>query len=140
MRPRLIGPELIEVERVSRSAVELDPDTGEPVGPIARTARFEVLVQVDQVRENERRPTLAGPEVPTTYRCTGRRSDFDRAGWEPADGDRIVARKQRNGTDRRPCDLYVVGPDDTGKILSGRSLVQFEAVSRSARIQREGLP
>ena len=140
MRPRLIGAELIEVERVSRSAVEVDPDTGEPVGPIARATRFEVPVQIDQVRENERRPTLAGSEVPTTYRITGRRIDFDRAGWEPADGDRIVARKQRDGNDRRPCDLYVVGPDDTGKIMTGRSLIQFEAASRTGRFQREGIP
>lgn len=140
MRPRLIGPELIEVERVARASVELDPDTGEPVGPIARSAVIEVRVQIEQVRENERRATLAGPEAPTTYRITGRRLDLDRAGWEPADGDRIVARKGLRGEDRRLCDLYVVSPTDTGKILSGRSLIQFDAVSRTARTQREGLP
>jgi len=141
MRPRLIGPELLEILPQDRAATRRDPLTGDPLGTPATGQAVEILAQVDELRDGARTARPFGAEVPVLWTLTFRRVDLDAKGYAPKAGDRIVARSGRRGERRRAVELYLVNASDSGEILSGRSLVEADATDRHpSRWGSEGGP
>lgn len=141
MRPRLIGPELLTIQPIDRSATVVDELAGEYVGSLARSAPVQIRAQVDELRDNERMARQGGAEVRVLWTCTFRRVDLEAAGYLPRNGDLVTERAQRDGSGARSVALYVANAVDSGEILSGRSLVEVDLTDQApARWGTEGGP
>lgn len=140
MRAHLICPQLVTVLPLARGASLEDPLAGEPYLQ-ARGATFQLLAQVDELTENERRPGQGGATVPYSHQLTFRARDVAGATWSPTDGDQVVAVADRRGGGARAVRWYLTRPRGTGKGYgSGPQLVTMVASSRPpSREPTEGL-
>lgn len=138
MRARLINPELLTIEPLSRTSALEDSVSGEPMG-IARAAAVQVLAQVDELDLNTRRPAQAGADLRVNVKISFLRRTLQAAGYSPADGDRVVAIADKDGSNSRAVTWYLRGAQPWAKERHGAKLVTCRATDRPAgRDRAEG--
>lgn len=140
-RARLLGHvELLTIAPKDDATTRVDPDTLEPIPAVGRSSSVQLEAQVEDLRRNERVPGQGGARLPTVLQLTFLASDVATSGWTPRDGDRLIARANRDGSSSRALSLYLTRIMWDGPTHYGHELVIADAVNRDpSREQNEGL-
>jgi hypothetical protein len=113
--PRLVHPQTVTVEPISKTATQWDGQAREPVAPIRRRATVTVQAQVHWARRQYERPGAPGVVEVSDGFLVFRRKDVEAASWTPARGDRVAT------VSGAAVELYLL---DTGQ-LRGQYLGQW---------------
>lgn len=140
MRARLINPQLLTVQPQDRAGTLYDEQAGEPFVQLARAAELQIKAQVDVDQENRRRPGQGGAELPKRIRLSFLVADLLAAGWTPADGDRVVAVSNLDGSYARTVNWYATECRDTAVERHGPKVLEVLAEDRPGRRVTEGRP
>lgn len=140
MRARLLGhKEWLEIEPIDRQNLLTDGGDA-PAGAIARLPALRLKAQLEEERENTRAPGQGGAGLPVLATATFLARDVRRAGWQPADGDRVIQIDATRNADERPVNWYVTTPRFSGKTHYDNELVIVQLMDRPpSRATSEGL-
>lgn len=140
MRARLINPERVTIQPISRGGTRTDDLAAEPTAHTERQAQVVLQAQVDTSNENRRQPGQGGANLAARVQLTFLRTDVQASGWAPADGDLVVEIADRDGGNARDVRWPLTAPQLTAKEYHRAKLITVDVQERPAsRARTEGI-
>lgn len=126
MRARLMGIEYLTIQPIDRAGILTDEDEDEPVARIPRLATVvDLPAQVDEIADNDRRPSQGGAQLRAVYRVTVRRTDLEGVPYTPRNGDLVTVIKDRKKRNPRTVNLYIRLAVHAGNMVASQRTLQF---------------
>lgn len=142
-RGRMVGIEQATIQPIDRTSTRANPRAGEPYARVMRVAPSIVFTtcQYSETDANRRRPSMIGAEIDVSATLTLWADDVATAGYSPTAGDRLIQVADRDGSNARTMNLYVVAVRRSGKLIRfGRQTVVLELADRApSRPSPEGI-
>lgn len=140
-RARLLGlVQRLRIHPIDREGTIYDEEGGEPYTGTREGRAILLPVQLEWSTAGGRQPGQGGPRLPAAAQAACLSLDARRLGYTPADGDRVSAVLDPDGTETEVA-LYVTRSRAKGKTHFGSETIVIELADRApARDANEAAP